>query len=150
MSNNSTSVTPYLCTHDGNRALEFYKAAFGAVETMRIAAPGGRIGHAEIKIGNALIMLADEYPEIGVVSPQSLKGTSVTLHLVVPSVDEVCSSAVAAGATLERPVKNEFYGMRTGTIIDPFGHRWMIATVTEQLSNEEVLKRAAALHGGDK
>jgi PhnB protein len=144
------SVTPYLCTHDASRAIEFYKAAFGAIETMRIGAPGGKVGHAEIKIGDALIMLADEYPELGVLSPQTLKGTSVTLHLVVPNVDQLIDSAVAAGATLQRPVKDEFYGMRTGTVIDPFGHRWMIGTVTEQLTNKEVEERAAALYGGEK
>lgn len=147
---NTTSVTPYICTRDASRALEFYKTAFGATETMRIGAPGGKIGHAEIKIGDAVIMLADEHPELGFVGPQTLNGTSFTLHLVVPNVDEFIAAAVAAGATLQRPIADEFYGMRTGTVIDPFGHRWMVATVVEEVSTQEVVKRAAALYGGEK
>jgi PhnB protein len=142
------SLTPYLATRNASQAIDFYKAAFGAVETMRLAMPDGRIGHAELKIGDAPFMLADEFPDLGFFSPQHLNGSAVTLQLTVPAVDSVFNQAVAAGAKVERPLKDEFYGMRMGTLTDPFGHRWMIGTVIEELTNDEVARRAAAEFGG--
>jgi len=111
---------------------------------MRLAEPGGRIGHAEIKIGDALIMLSDEYPEMGVRSPQSLGGTPVTIHFYVRDVDALVGQAVAAGAKLLRPVQDQFYGDRSGWLEDPFGHRWNIATRKEDVSPEELRRRYAA------
>jgi len=138
-------ATPYLCCKDAAGAIEFYKKAFGATEVMRLAEPSGRIGHAEIKIGEAVIMLSDEHAEIGVRSPQSLGGTPVAIHLYVEDVDALARRAVAAGAQLTRPVADQFYGDRTGTLEDPFGHRWFIATHKEDVSSEEMGKRYAAM-----
>lgn len=139
-------ATPYLCIKEAARAIEFYKRAFGATETMRLAQPDGRIGHAEIRIGGAPIMLADEFPEMGFRSPQSLGGSPVVIHLYVDDVDALASQAVAAGAKVLRPVADQFYGDRSGTLTDPFGHVWTIATHTEDVSTEEIRKRAAALY----
>ena len=138
-------ATPYLCCKDAARAIEFYKKAFGATEAMRLSEPGGRIGHAEIRIGDAPIMLSDEYPEMDVRSPQSLGGSPVLIHLYVDDVDALASRAVAAGAKLLRPVADQFYGDRSGTLTDPFGHRWMIATRKEDVSAAEMRKRYDAL-----
>jgi PhnB protein len=138
-------VTPYLCCRDAARAIEFYKQAFGATEMMRLAEPSGRIGHADLRIGDAVIMLADEYPDMGVKSPQAFGGSPVGLHLYVDDVDAVTKRAVAAGAKLVRPVEDQFYGDRSGTLEDPFGHRWYIATHKEDLTSEEVNRRYAAL-----
>ncbi|MGH9632372.1 MAG: VOC family protein [Bryobacteraceae bacterium] len=143
-----TAITPYLCTKNAAKALEFYKKAFGAVETMQIGDPSGKIGHAEITIGDAVLMLSDEFPEYNAISPQSLNGTSISLHLTVPDVDTTVDRCVAEGAKLERPVKDQFYGERSGTIVDPFGHRWMIGTPTEELSSQEIEQRAAAMYEG--
>jgi PhnB protein len=139
------AATPYLCCKDAARAIDFYKKAFGATEVMRLAEPSGRIGHAEVKIGGAIIMLSDEYAEMGVRSPQSLGGTPVAIHLYVEDVDALARQAVAAGAQLTRPVSDQFYGDRTGTLEDPFGHRWFIATHKEDVSSEEMGKRYAAM-----
>jgi PhnB protein len=136
------SVTPYLAVHDAAAALEFYKQAFGARERMRMPAPGGRVGHAEIEIGGSCIMLADEYPEIGFRSPRAIGGTPVNLHLYVEDVDAVMAQALAAGAKEVRPVKDQFYGDRTGSVEDPFGHVWHIATHKEDLSPAELQRRA--------
>ena len=138
-------ATPYLCCKDAAGAIEFYKKAFGATEVMRLAEPSGRIGHAEVKIGEAVIMLSDEHAEIGVRSPQSLGGTPVAIHLYVEDVDALARRAVAAGAQLTRPVADQFYGDRTGTLEDPFGHRWFIATHKEDVSSEEMGRRYAAM-----
>ena len=138
-------ATPYLCCKDAARAIEFYKKAFGATEAMRLSEPGGRIGHAEIRIGDAPIMLSDEYPEMDVRSPQSLGGSPVLIHLYVDDVDALASRAVAAGAKLLRPVADQFYGDRSGTLTDPFGHRWMIATRKEDVSAAGMQKRYDAL-----
>lgn len=136
------SVTPYLAVNDAAAALEFYQRAFGARERLRMPAPGGKVGHAEIEIGGSCIMLADEYPEMDFRSPQAIGGTPVTLHLYVADVDAVVKQAVAAGAKELRPVKDQFYGDRTGTVQDPFGHVWHIATHKEDLSPDELKRRA--------
>lgn len=137
-------ATPYLCIRDAARAIEFYKQAFGATESYRLTEPSGKVGHAEIKIGQALIMLADEYPEHGNRSPQTIGGSPVNIHLYVEDADAMVSQAVAAGAKLLRPVQDEFYGDRAGKLEDPFGHVWFIATHKEDVSPEEMQKRFAA------
>ncbi len=140
------SITPYIIVHDAKRALEFYKQAFGAIETLRMDAPGGKIGHAEIKIGNSPVMLADEHPEMGAKSPRTIGGSPVSLMIYVEDVDKVFARAVAAGAQVKRPVADQFYGDRSGGLEDPFGHNWWIATHKEDISHEEMQKRAAAAH----
>jgi PhnB protein len=137
------SVTPYLAVDDGARAIAFYKEAFGATEVMRMPGPGGKIGHAEIRIGDSRIMLADEYPDMGFRSPKAYGGSPVGLHLYVEDVDDVARQALAAGAKELRPVKDQFYGDRTGSLEDPFGHVWHIATRKEDLSSDELKRRAA-------
>jgi PhnB protein len=139
------SVTPYLIVRDAARALDFYKKAFGATELMRFPAPAGRIAHAEIKIGGGVVMLADESPEMDHKSPQTLGGTPVSLMFYVPDVDARFAKALAAGGVVVNPLKAQFYGDRSGTIIDPFGHVWTIATHTEDVSPEEMQRRMAAL-----
>lgn len=141
-------ATPYLRIKGAAAALEFYKKAFGAVETMRLADPSGQIGHAEIRIGQAPVMLADEYPEMGMRGPQSLGGTTVAIHVYVEDVDRLAERAVAAGAKLLRPVENQFYGDRACSIVDPFGHEWLFATHQEDVPPAEMERRAAALFGG--
>jgi PhnB protein len=121
-------VTPYICVKDSVAAIEFYKKAFGATELTRIPMPDGRIGHAEIKIGDATIMMADEYPEIRFLSPETLGGSAVVIHVYVDDVDAFASLAVAAGADLVRPVADQPYGDRNCKIVDPFGHAWFFAT----------------------
>src|SRR5438445_6914766 len=138
------TVTPYLIIKEAARAIGFYKKAFGATELMRFADPSGKVGHAEIKIGNSAIMLADEHPEMGYRGPESLGGTPVSILLYVADVDAMFSRAIAAGAKELRPVKDQFYGDRSGTLVDPFGHGWTIATHKEDVTLEEMNKRAAA------
>ncbi|HZP31829.1 MAG TPA: VOC family protein [Candidatus Acidoferrales bacterium] len=138
------SITPYLIVTGAASAIEFYKHAFGARELMRIPHPDGRIGHAELQMGDSRIMLADEFPEIGARSPMSLGGTPVSILLYVEDVDAITTRAVAAGAKMLRPIKDQFYGDRTGTLSDPFGHQWTIATHKEDVSPDEMKKRAAA------
>jgi len=140
------TVTPYLIVKDAARALEFYKKVFAAKELMRFEM-GDRIGHAEIKIGDSIIMLADEFPDMGYRSPQSYGGSSVGLAIYVPDVDTLAKQIVAAGAKEMRPVKDQFYGDRSGTFEDPFGHVWTIATHKEDLSPEEVQRRFKAQEG---
>jgi PhnB protein len=136
------SVTPYLAVHDAAGAIGFYKQAFGATEVMRMPAPGGKVGHAEVEIGGSRIMLADENPDMGFRNPKVYGGTPVTLHLYVADVDAVARQAMAAGAKELRPVKDQFYGDRTGSFEDPFGHVWHIATRKEDLSPDELKRRA--------
>jgi PhnB protein len=138
------TATPYLIIKDAARAIEFYKKAFGATELMRMPGQDGKIGHAEIKIGDSPIMLADEVPGMGFRSPESLGGSPISILLYVDDVDAVFSEAVAAGAKVQRPVADQFYGDRTGGVIDPFGHVWYIATHREDVSPDEMKKRAAA------
>lgn len=137
------SVTPYLFIKDAARAIEFYKSAFGAAEEMRMEAPGGKIGHAELRIGDSLVMLADEFPEMNAHSPQTIGGSPVMIHLYVENVDTVVAKAIELGAKTLQPIKDQFYGDRSGSIIDPFGHLWNIATHKEDLSPEEMKQRAA-------
>ena len=139
------SVTPYLIIKDAARAIDFYKKVFDAAELVRMADPSGKVGHAEIKIGDSMIMLADETPEMGYRSPQSLGGSPVGIHLYLSDSDATVEKAVAAGAKLERPVQDQFYGDRSGQIRDPFGHVWTVSTHKEDLSPEEMKKRMAAL-----
>lgn len=139
------TVTPYLIIKGAVKALDFYKRAFGARELFRMADPNGRIGHAEIKIGDSPIMLADEMPEMSYRSPQTLGGTPVSILLYVEDVDKQFATAVTAGATVVRPVKDQFYGDRSGTLADPFGHVWTIATHKEDVSQEEMAKRLGEL-----
>lgn len=136
------SVTPYLIVKGGAAAIDFYKRAFGAVEQLRMASPDGRVGHAELKIGDSVIMLADEHPEMGHRSPQSLGGAGVSLMVYVDQVDAVFKQAVANGAEELQPLKNQFYGDRSGTLQDPFGHRWTLATHIEDVAPDEMRRRA--------
>jgi PhnB protein len=138
-------ATPYLSIRGAASAIDFYKDAFGATEEMRMGDPNGKIGHAEIKIGEARIMLADECPEMGFRSPQEYGGSPVTIHIYVNDVDKMVSHAIAAGAKVLKPVEDQFYGDRAGKLEDPFGHVWYIATHKEDVPPEELKRRAAAL-----
>ena len=139
------TFTPYLIVSDGARAIEFYKQAFGATEKLRLAGPDGRIMHAEIQIGDSVIMLASECPEMGAKSPEKFGGSPVMLHLYVPDVDATYAKALATGAKTQRPVQNQFYGDRSGMLTDPFGHSWNVSTHIEDVTPEEINKRAAAM-----
>lgn len=139
------SVTPYLVVNDGAGAIEFYKRAFGATELMRMGGPGGKVGHAEIRIGNSPVMLADEFLEMGARGPRSLGGSPVSLLLYVEDVDAQFRQAIAAGAKEIRPVADQFYGDRSGVLEDPFGHVWSLATHKEDVSHEEMQRRSEAL-----
>jgi PhnB protein len=136
------AVTPYLACAGAAQAIAFYKKAFGAAELMRMPGPGGKVGHAEVKISDARIMLADEHPDIDFLGPQARGGTPVHIHVYVKNVDATMKRAVAAGATLLRPVEDKFYGDRTGTVQDPFGHVWHLSTHIEDLSAAELRRRA--------
>lgn len=140
------SITPYLIINGAAAALEFYKTAFGAKEKVRMPAPGGRIGHAEIMVGTSHVMLADENPEMGARAPQPGSSSSVSILLYVKDVDKVFERAVSSGARVERSVENQFYGDRAGTLIDPYGHRWHIHTHIEEVSPKEMQRRMQALH----
>jgi len=144
------TATPYLIVKGAARAIDFYKQASGATELMRFPGPGGSIGHAESRIGDSPIMLADEAPQMGYRSPTSIGGTPVSLMLYVEDVDKVVDRAVKAGGKLERAVADQFYGDRNGTIHDPFGHVWTIATHKEDVSPEEMQRRAAAMASSAK
>lgn len=139
------SATPYLTIKNAADAIEFYKRAFGAIEDMRMTDPRGRVGHAEIRIGDSKIMLCDEFPEMNMRGPVALGGSPVTIHLYVEDVDALARQAVAAGGQLVRPVEDQFYGDRGAKLIDPFGHVWWIATHKEDVAPEELRRRAAAL-----
>ncbi len=141
-------VTPYLSVDGGAAAIDFYVQVLGATESVRMAGPEGKIGHAELKIGDSLIMLADASAEMGGQTPGSLGGTPVTLMVYVEDVDAVCEKAVAAGATMEREVDVQFYGDRAGQFVDPFGHKWFIATHVEDVDPEEMQRRAAKVMAG--
>jgi PhnB protein len=137
-------ITPYLCVKDAAAAIDFYARAFGAKENFRMTGQDGRIGHAEISIGDAAVMMSDEHPEINVVSPTTLGNTPVALHVLVPDVDAVCKAAVGAGAQAEREPEDQAYGERTCVLRDPFGHRWFVATKIEDVSLDEMGSRFEA------
>jgi PhnB protein len=139
------SVTPYLILRDASAAIEFYKQAFNATEIMRLNGPDGSIAHAEIKIGDSPVMMSNECPEMGFSSPASYGGTPVSLMIYVEDCDRVFAQALAAGATEVKPLQDQFYGDRSGTLTDPFGHVWTVATHKEEVSPEEIHKRLAAM-----
>jgi len=139
------TATPYLIIKGAARAIDFYKKAFNATEFFRMDGPGGKVMHAEIKIGDSPVMLAEEMPETGFRSPESYGGSPVSMMLYVEDVDALAAQAVAAGAKVLRPVADQFYGDRMGTFTDPFGHIWSIATHKEDLSHDEILRRGAAM-----
>jgi len=139
----ATAVVPYLTAHDAAAALDWYARAFGAVEQLRVVGDDGRLGHAELHIGDARFYLSDEYEEMGVVSPTRLGGTPITLHLTVADVDALYAQAVAAGATGQREPEDQPHGARHGTILDPYGHRWMLSQPIEDVSVDEYADRSA-------
>lgn len=139
------SVTPYLIVHDAAGAIDFYQRAFGAVEVLRLPGPAGKVGHAEIRIGNSHVMLADEHLERGARSARTIGGSPVSLLVYVEDVDAQFARAVAAGAKVTRPVENQFYGDRSGGVEDPFGYTWYLATHIEDVSSEEMQRRMAAM-----
>ena len=141
-------LTPYLVLRGAARAIDFYGRAFGAVEDFRLSEPGGKVGHAELRLGGGRLMLADEYPDFGALGPAAVGGTPVTLHLYVPDVDATMARAEALGATVLRAAKDEFYGDRSGMLLDPFGHRWQIATRGEPVSPQQMQERWNAMLGG--
>jgi PhnB protein len=143
------TATPYLIVREAAKAIEFYKKAFGATETMRMG-DGNKIHHAEIKIGTSPIMLGDECIEMQALSPATIGNSPVTIMLYVEDVDAVFNKAVSAGATVQRPLADQFYGDRTGGLIDPFGHKWYVATHIEDVSHEELQKRSAAMQKEQK
>jgi PhnB protein len=138
-------VYPYLRLRRAAEAIEFYKKAFGAEELFRLVEPGGRVGHAEVKIGAATLMLADEYPEMGIVGPEAIGGTTFAIHLHVDDADAWIERAVTAGAVVTRPAQDAFYGERSGAIRDPFGHEWLIGHQIEEMSTDEMQRRYSAL-----
>jgi PhnB protein len=139
------NVTPYLYVRGATAAIDFYKSIFGAVEIVRLAGSNGKIMHAELRIGDSIVMLADENPQNGVMSPQTIGGFSGGLHLYVENVDVVIQKAIESGAKLLRPIKDQFYGDRSGSLLDPFGHMWSVATHVEDVPPEEMKKRMAAV-----
>jgi PhnB protein len=141
-------LAPYLCIRDAAAAIEFYKKAFGAKERFRMADPSGRVGHAEIEVAGGVVMLADEFPDMGFHSPLHYGGSSIIVHCYVPDVDALADQAVKAGATILRPIADQFYGDRTVALTDPFGHMWNFSTHIEDVSHEEMKRRAKEKFGG--
>lgn len=139
------TLTPYLIFKDSAAAIDFYKKAFNATEIMRMPGPGGTIMHAEIKIGDSHLMMADECPQMGALSPETVGGSPIFLALYVENVDALTAQAIGAGATVVKPVENQFYGDRSGTVADPFGYRWTIGTHIEDVTPEEMKRRMAAM-----
>jgi uncharacterized glyoxalase superfamily protein PhnB len=138
-------VYPYLCVHSTAEAIDFYARAFDAKELFRLTEPSGRIGHAEIKIGPATLMLADEFPEHDIRGPRSLGGTTFSIHLHVADVDQAFQQAVSAGAAVIQPLQNHFYGERSGKVRDPFGHEWLLGGHLETVAPEEMQRRYTAM-----
>jgi PhnB protein len=141
-------VSPYLVVEGAARAIDFYTQVFGMTERMRMPGPDDTVGHAELELGGSLIMLADEFPDMGAVSPKTVGGTPVSISIYVDDVDATVDRAVESGATVLRPVQDQFYGDRVGQIEDPFGHHWHIATHVEDVAPEDMAKRAAEATGG--
>src|SRR5687768_12245888 len=145
------TLTCYLVVKDGRRALDFYARAFGARELFRLTEPRGKIGHAEMAVGESTFMLAEEYPDFGALSPVTIGGSPVKFNIAVPDADAAVKCAVDAGATVLRPVTNEFYGHRTGAVMDPFGYTWFLAQHVEDVSPEEMQRRfEQVLTGAEK
>jgi PhnB protein len=145
---NYPQVTPYLCVDGADAAIQFYTDVFGAKERGRMAAPGDKVGHAELQLGDSVIMLSDELPEMGQRSPKSIGGSPVTISLYVEDVDAVFDRGIRAGGRALRPVENQFYGDRAGQLEDPFGHRWSVASHVEDVPPDEMERRAAEMMGG--
>ncbi|MCY4035898.1 MAG: VOC family protein [bacterium] len=145
---NYPRVTPYLCVDDAAAAIDFIVEVFDATERMRMQAPDGKITHAEVAIGEGIIMVSDEYPEMGVVGPRSVGGTPVAVMVYVEDADATFAKAIAAGATEQTPVETHFYGDRSGMLIDPFGHRWNVSTHVEDVPPDELARRSAEMFGG--
>jgi PhnB protein len=140
-------LSPYLCVDGADAAIAFYCEVFGGTERFRLGGADGRVGHAEIQIGDSVLMLSDEWPDMGVRGPSAYGGTAVTLGVYVDDVDAVVADALRRGATLVRPVEDHFYGDRSGHILDPWGHRWSVATHIEDVAPDEMARRAAAMMG---
>jgi PhnB protein len=145
---NYPQVMPYLIVDGAGEAIEFYKSVFGTTERVRIDGPDGKVGHAELQIGEAVIMLADENPGMNIEGPKSVGGTPVTIHVYVENADATFERAVQAGAKPLRAVEDQFYGDRSGQFEDPYGHRWNVATHVEDVAEDEMLRRAAEVGGG--
>ena len=143
------SVFPYLRTSDANAAIAFYQAAFGATEEFVLREPSGRIGHAELRFGDAIVMVSDAYPEYGIHAPDPSTPTGAAIHLHVGDVDAVTAQAVAAGAKVVMEPKDQFYGEHTSKVLDPFGHEWLLGSEIEKLSNDEIQKRYLAMFGSE-
>lgn len=141
------TATPYLTITDTPAAIDWYRQVFGAVEVMRLADPAGNVMHAEMRIGDSIVMLSEDAPQWGVRSPQAIGGTATSVMLYVDDVDAVHAAALGAGAKPAFPVEDQFYGDRSGSFFDPFGHRWIVSTHVEDVSNEEVARRAAEMLG---
>ena len=141
-------VTPSLIIDGASDAIAFYTSVLGATERMRMDGPDGKVGHAELQLGDSVIMLADEYPDMGFVGPRAIGGSPVTLSVYVEDVDATFAAAIAAGATSTRPIENQFYGDRSAQFEDPWGHRWSVATHVEDVPPDEMAKRAAAMAEG--
>ena len=144
---NYPRVTAYLAVEGAAEAIDFYAAVLGAVERLRIASPDGRVGHAELVVGDGLFMVADSAPEMGAPDPRTVGGTPVTMNVYVENADTTFAAAIARGATELRPVQDQFYGDRGGTFEDPWGHRWSVQTHIEDVSNDEMIRRAAEMFG---
>lgn len=143
--NQIRQVFPYLRARNANAAIEYYKQVFGAVEIFRLSEPNGRVGHAELQFGPTIVMISDEYPEHGILSPLAFNGTGLMIHLQVDNVDEIFQRAVAAGAKVTMEPRDQFYGQRSAKIIDPFGHEWGFGQEIEQVSPEEIQQRFTAM-----
>lgn len=141
-----SAISPHLVVRDAPRAIAFYQKAFGAKLLFQLLEPSGKVGHAELEVGRAHFMLADEYPDFGAISPVTLGGTPLSLHLYVDDVDAFVARASEAGATILRPARDEFYGDRTAMLTDPFGHKWTFATRREEVSPDEMQRRMNALY----
>ncbi len=137
---------PYLRVRGASEAIEFYKRAFGAHELYRLSEPGGRIGHAELKVGDRTLMISDEYPEHGIEAPQEGQRRGGAIHLHISNVDAVMERAVAAGAKVIRELQDHFYGERSGTILDPFGHEWILGQQIEQVTQDQIIERFKAMY----
>lgn len=143
------TVTPYLICRGADAAIQFYTRAFGAIEFLRLLMPDGSIAHAEIRIGDSIVMLSEENLDWGSTSPQTIGGTAVTLHIYVPDVDTVFQRALETGAVIVRPVQDQFYGDRSGCLEDPFGHRWLLSTHIEDVPPDEMERRMQAFSAGE-